>query len=89
MARKRQAGRDHRRRPDRAGDGADRAPRRPRRRDRQQPRAAVADLGGRGARDGVSAGTVEDAAAADIVVLAVLWADVPKPSRGSNGRVRS
>ena len=28
-------------------------------------------------RDGVSAGTVEDAASADIVVLAVMWADVP------------
>jgi len=27
--------------------------------------------------DGVSAGTVEDAASADIVVLAVMWADVP------------
>jgi 8-hydroxy-5-deazaflavin:NADPH oxidoreductase len=28
--------------------------------------------------DGVSAGTVEDAAAADIVVLAVMWPDVPQ-----------
>ena len=28
--------------------------------------------------DGVSAGTVEDAAAADIVVVAVMWPDVPR-----------
>jgi 8-hydroxy-5-deazaflavin:NADPH oxidoreductase len=32
--------------------------------------------------DGVSAGTVEDAAAADIVVLAVMWADVPEAVSG-------
>ena len=28
--------------------------------------------------EGVSAGTVKDAAAADIVVLAVMWSDVPQ-----------
>jgi 8-hydroxy-5-deazaflavin:NADPH oxidoreductase len=32
--------------------------------------------------DGVSAGTVEDAAAADIVVLAVMWPDVPQAVEG-------
>jgi 8-hydroxy-5-deazaflavin:NADPH oxidoreductase len=32
--------------------------------------------------DGVSAGTVNDAAAADIVVLAVMWPDVPKAVEG-------
>jgi predicted dinucleotide-binding enzyme len=32
--------------------------------------------------DGVSAGTVKDAAAADIVVLAVMWADVPNAVEG-------
>ena len=37
----------------------------------------VQDLG-----DGVSAGTVEDAAAADIVVLAVMWRDVPRAVDG-------
>lgn len=35
--------------------------------------ALVEELG-----DGVSAGTVEEAAAADLVVLAVMWADVPE-----------
>jgi predicted dinucleotide-binding enzyme len=37
----------------------------------------VQELGG-----GVSAGTVEDAAAADIVVLAVMWPDVPQAVEG-------
>jgi 8-hydroxy-5-deazaflavin:NADPH oxidoreductase len=37
----------------------------------------VQDLG-----DGVSAGTVKDAAAADIVVLAVMWPDVPQAVEG-------
>jgi predicted dinucleotide-binding enzyme len=37
----------------------------------------VQDLG-----DGVSAGTVEDAATADIVVLAVMWRDVPRAVDG-------
>jgi predicted dinucleotide-binding enzyme len=32
--------------------------------------------------DGVSAGTVKDAAAADIVVLAVMWPDVPQAVEG-------
>jgi predicted dinucleotide-binding enzyme len=32
--------------------------------------------------DGVSAGTVSDAAAADVVVLAVMWADVPQAVEG-------
>jgi 8-hydroxy-5-deazaflavin:NADPH oxidoreductase len=32
--------------------------------------------------DGVSAGTVKEAAAADIVVLAVMWADVPEAVEG-------
>jgi len=32
--------------------------------------------------DGVSAGTVGDAAAADIVVLAVMWPDVPQAAAG-------
>src|ERR1700690_2422398 len=32
--------------------------------------------------DGVSAGTVKDAAAADIVVVAVMWADVPQAVEG-------
>ena len=32
--------------------------------------------------EGVSAGTVEDAAAADIVVLAVMWPDVPRAVDG-------
>ena len=32
--------------------------------------------------DGVSAGTVEDAAAADIVVVAVMWPDVPQAVEG-------
>jgi predicted dinucleotide-binding enzyme len=32
--------------------------------------------------DGVSAGTVKEATAADIVVLAVMWADVPKAVDG-------
>ena len=32
--------------------------------------------------DGVSAGTVEDVAAADTVVLAVMWPDVPKAVEG-------
>ena len=32
--------------------------------------------------DGVSAGTVKDAAAADIVVLAVMWPDVPEAVNG-------
>ena len=39
--------------------------------------AVVKDLG-----DGVSAGTVRDAAAAEIVVLAVGWADVPRAVEG-------
>ena len=39
--------------------------------------AVVKDLG-----DGVSAGTVRDAAAAEIVVLAVMWADVPQAVDG-------
>ena len=33
--------------------------------------------------DGVSAGTVKDAAAADIVVLAVMWPDVPRAVEGA------
>jgi predicted dinucleotide-binding enzyme len=37
----------------------------------------VQDLG-----DGVSAGTVKDAAAANIVVLAVMWPDVPQAVEG-------
>jgi hypothetical protein len=39
--------------------------------------------------DGVSAGTVNDAAAADMVVLAVMWPDVPKAVEGLawNGRI--
>jgi 8-hydroxy-5-deazaflavin:NADPH oxidoreductase len=37
----------------------------------------VEELGG-----GVSAGTVEDAAAADIVVVAVMWSDVPQAVEG-------
>jgi 8-hydroxy-5-deazaflavin:NADPH oxidoreductase len=32
--------------------------------------------------DGVSAGTVEDAAAADVVVVAVMWPDVPQAVEG-------
>jgi hypothetical protein len=32
--------------------------------------------------DGVSAGTVEEAAAADMVVLAVMWPDVPRAVKG-------
>jgi 8-hydroxy-5-deazaflavin:NADPH oxidoreductase len=32
--------------------------------------------------DGISAGTVEDAAAADIVVVAVMWPDVPQAVEG-------
>src|SRR5580698_8891296 len=32
--------------------------------------------------EGVSAGTVEEAAAADIVVLAVMWPDVPQAVEG-------
>jgi 8-hydroxy-5-deazaflavin:NADPH oxidoreductase len=39
--------------------------------------AVVQDLG-----DGVSAGTVKEAAAADIVVLAVMWPDVPQAVEG-------
>jgi predicted dinucleotide-binding enzyme len=39
--------------------------------------AVVQDLG-----DGVSAGTVKDAAAEDIVVLAVMWPDVPRAVEG-------
>jgi 8-hydroxy-5-deazaflavin:NADPH oxidoreductase len=39
--------------------------------------AVVQDLG-----HGVSAGTVKDAAAADIVVLAVMWPDVPQAVEG-------
>ena len=39
--------------------------------------AAVQELG-----DGVSAGTVKKAATADIVVLAVMWPDVPKAVEG-------
>ncbi len=38
--------------------------------------------------DGVSAGTVEDAAAADIVVLAVMWPDVPQAVDGLSWRDR-
>jgi len=64
-------------------DGTDRASRGPARRHRQQPRPAVAHvvvvdaLG-----EGVTAGTVEDASAADIIVLAVMWADVPQAIEG-------
>jgi predicted dinucleotide-binding enzyme len=43
----------------------------------------VQELGG-----GVSAGTVEDAAAADIVVVAVMWADVPHAVAGLEWRGR-
>jgi predicted dinucleotide-binding enzyme len=39
--------------------------------------AVVQELG-----DGVSTGTVKEAAAADIVVLAVMWPDVPKAVEG-------
>jgi 8-hydroxy-5-deazaflavin:NADPH oxidoreductase len=39
--------------------------------------SVVASLG-----DGVSAGTINDAAAADIVVIAVMWPDVPKAVEG-------
>ena len=35
-----------------------------------------------GLGDGVSAGTVKEAAAADIVVLAVMWPDVPQAVKG-------
>ena len=35
-----------------------------------------------GLGDGVSAGTVNDAAAADMIVLAVMWPDVPKAVEG-------
>ena len=43
--------------------------------------SVVAELG-----DGVSAGTVEQAAAASIVVLAVPWSDVPDAVRGLDWR---
>ena len=36
--------------------------------------------------DGVSAGTVKDAAAADIVVVAVMWPQVPQAVGGWTGR---
>jgi 8-hydroxy-5-deazaflavin:NADPH oxidoreductase len=39
--------------------------------------SVVAELG-----DGATAGTVQDAAAADIVVIAVMWPDVPAAVRG-------
>jgi predicted dinucleotide-binding enzyme len=39
--------------------------------------SVVAELG-----DGVTAGTVKDAAAADMVVLAVMWPDVPQAVEG-------
>jgi predicted dinucleotide-binding enzyme len=47
-------------------------------------RSLIADLG-----DGASAGTASDAAAAEIVVLAVMWPDVPKAVDGLNwdGRI--
>src|SRR6202011_6154296 len=38
--------------------------------------------------DGVSAGTVKDAAAADIVVVAVMWPDVPQAVEGLEWRGR-
>jgi predicted dinucleotide-binding enzyme len=38
--------------------------------------------------DGVSAGTVDEAAGADIVVLAVLWPDVPKAVEGLEWEAR-
>jgi predicted dinucleotide-binding enzyme len=44
---------------------------------RQSLSSVVQELG-----DGVSAGTVKEAAAADIVVLAVMWPDVPKAVEG-------
>jgi 8-hydroxy-5-deazaflavin:NADPH oxidoreductase len=43
----------------------------------QSLRSLVQELG-----EGVTAGTVEDAAAADIVVLAVMWPDVPQAVEG-------
>ena len=51
------------------------------RRGPQSLTSVVQELG-----DGVSAGSVEDAAAADIVVLAMMWPDVPRPWRGWHGR---
>ena len=39
--------------------------------------------------DGASAATLADAAASGIVVLAVPWARVRRPSKDSNGTVRS
>ncbi len=47
------------------------------RRGPQSLASAVQELG-----DGVSAGTVAEAAAADIVVLAVMWPDVPRAVEG-------
>lgn len=41
-----------------------------------------------GLGDGVTAGTPGDAAAADIVVLAVMWADVPRAVDGLDWRGR-
>jgi 8-hydroxy-5-deazaflavin:NADPH oxidoreductase len=46
--------------------------------------AVVSTLG-----DGVSAGTVDQAAGAGIVVLAVPWSHVPEAVQESNGPVRS
>jgi predicted dinucleotide-binding enzyme len=51
---------------------------------REGPRSlapVVQELG-----DRVSAGTVPMSAAADIVVLAVMWPDVPRAVEGSNGK---
>ena len=47
----------------------------------QSLRSLVEALG-----DGVSAGTVKDAAAAEIVVLAVMWPDVPQAVEGLDWR---
>jgi predicted dinucleotide-binding enzyme len=47
---------------------------------RQAPQSLVSVVQELG--HGVSAGTVKDAATADIVVLAVMWADVPKAVEG-------
>jgi hypothetical protein len=46
----------------------------------QGPESLAALVEGLG--DGVTAGTVTDAAAADIVVLAVMWPDVPQAAEG-------
>src|SRR4029453_17668373 len=80
---------NHRRRPTRASDGADRPACRPLCHHRQQPRPAsltsvVSALGA-----GASAGTVDQASAAGIVVIAVPWDRVPDAVEGLawNGQI--